>query len=398
MVFRRARRDAPEEAFTSEIAEALRRAPGVLAVERVEPLQLRVTLPGRGPATAFLDNLFRETNGDGDEARARRIARFVRMMTAPPAVPPDWAAARDKLMPALRPVGRRATTQGDDRAACRAFAPFVDRFLAVDHPESMMIVTEAHLAAWGVEFEHAEHKAVTNLTAAGLPWAPGLLPGCIGVTGPNGYVSSWLLVPVAFEDAVRRLNGPVVAVAPSRDTCVFAPADDHATLAGALAWANEAYRSAPRRLSPVPYAWESGTLVPWRPPEGHPVRGHVDDAERVLAYYEYEGQKEVLQQLFDRSGEDVYVATMFLVEPQDGPVVSVAPWAKGVDNGLLPYADEILFGETGTEVLLRVPWDDACAIAADFIEPVTGMYPPRIRVTGWPEGRLDALRARARPR
>src|SRR5271165_5475469 len=145
VVFRRARRDAPEEAFTSEIAEALRRAPGVLAVERVEPLQLRVTLPGRGPATAFLDNLFRETNGDGDEARARRIARFVRMMTAPPAVPPDWAAARDKLMPALRPVGRRATTQGDDRAACRAFAPFVDRFLAVDHPESMMIVTEAHL-------------------------------------------------------------------------------------------------------------------------------------------------------------------------------------------------------------------------------------------------------------
>jgi hypothetical protein len=106
----------------------------------------------------------------------------------------------------------------------------------------------------------------------------------------------------------------------------------------------------------------------------------------------------VLQELFDRSGIDVEVASMHLLQTEGGEaVVSVAPWHEGVVDSWLPVADEILFGGRRSSLKLRVAFDDAQRIAGSLIEPVPGLYPPRVRVRGWPRTQLGELRRHARP-
>ena len=47
----------------------------------------------------------------------------------------------------------------------------------------------------------------------------------------------------------------------------------------------------------MPYLVNDDGMVPWRPPAGHPAARLVHRAERILALYEYERQREVLQKL-----------------------------------------------------------------------------------------------------
>ncbi len=263
----------------------------------------------------------------------------------------------------------------------------------LDFPDSMRIVHDSVLAEWGVEFEQAEQDALGNLARAGMPVTADAMAGCLVATGPDGYISSWPLVPSAFDDASQRLHGPVVALAPSRDRLCFAPLDAPEILNGSLAWAEQIYRESPRRLSPVPYEAVDGRRVPWCPPRGHPLFNRVAMAERLLALYEYRQQKAALSTLFASVGENVWINPLQVARLPDGSVLSWATWGKGVDNALLPYADAIWFVDPETNESNRVSWDDGCAVASDLFEVVKDMDPPRIRIKGWPGDRLDAIRA-----
>jgi hypothetical protein len=258
-----------------------------------------------------------------------------------------------------------------------------------------MLVSDDHLASWGVEFDHAAQQATANLARSGLPIGAAAVAGCLAVGGPEGYVSSWLLVPEAFERASTLLGGPVVALAPRRDVCLFAPTGDERILGSALSWARQTYSDTTRHLSPVPYQMAGSTLVPWQPPAGHPLARRAAMAEHVLAFYEYEHQKNVLRELFEKAGEDVGVGELTLVRRDDGSPLSVACWPEG-SNALLPFADAIVFLDRGAKERVRVSFDDACAALSELVEPVAGMYPPRIRVSGLPPSRLGALRGLTR--
>ncbi len=393
-------RGTPQGAFTDEIRGLLLRIPGVSGVDRRGDLRLTVHRSGhQGPLEVYLENLFAEVAGVGSEERQARIGQFL-VMASRDEGKADWPDASASLMPGLKGIGwvAQSATRGAKPVAWTPFAPFVVKVTAVDQPTSMSFVTEDDLGRWGVAAAEIEERAVANLGSSELPLAESeAVPGAFHIVGPDGYASSWLAVPGLFDAVADAVGGPALALVPSRDTFCLVPLDDRDRVTAALAWAEEVYTQAPRRLSPVPYvaARSDGAVAVWQPPPDPGLVNAVARAERILALYEYDEQRAVLADLFERTGEDVFVAKLLVAEQPDGRVVSRASWAKGVNNGLLPRADLVMLGGEGVIETLEVPWEAACTIAADFIEAVPGMEPARIRIVGWPEPVMAELRAAA---
>jgi hypothetical protein len=112
----------------------------------------------------------------------------------------------------------------------------------------------------------------------------------------------------------------------------------------------------------------------------------VDEAQRNLAAGEYTRQEAVLNDLFERAGENVFVSHYGVVrEPPDGPVWSWSVWVKQERVCLLPRTDYILLGDTDTATSICVRWEDIEVVAARCLHPELGYFPPRWRVNGWPE-------------
>lgn len=153
-----------------------------------------------------------------------------------------------------------------------------------------------------------------------------------------------------------------------------------------------AYQEEPRRLSPVPYAVRDGGLVPWDPPRAHPCRDVVDEAQQVLAATGYGYQQAVLEDLFEKAGDDVKVAALNLVQRPDGSIWSWAAWVAQVTDGLLPHSDHVSLVDNDHEDVLWVRWEDALRVGGDAIQQEPGSYPARWRVHGWPAGAALAER------
>ncbi len=184
-------------------------------------------------------------------------------------------------------------------------------------------------------------------------------------------------------DQIAAPLGDYVAVARSRDSLRLISTADADALGEALGHELDAYQAEPRRLSPVPYAVRDGVLEVWDPPPGHPCRGAAERAQQVLAATEYGYQHGVLDDLFPKAGEDVFVGKLSLMERPDGSLWSWAAWVESVTDGLTPRCDYLgLRGDDDEVVWVR--WDDAVRLAGDALRQEPGYYPPRWRVRGWP--------------
>ena len=72
---------------------------------------------------------------------------------------------------------------------------------------------------------------------------------------------------------------------------------------------------------------------------GHPLAHEVAKGHIIVAAIEYEAQKQALE---NELTEDVYVATVMVLEMHDGSHVSCTSWAKDVVS-LLPQVARIAF-------------------------------------------------------
>jgi hypothetical protein len=377
-------RRTPEQAFADEVG---RLVPRLVAVQRVEhdddDFSLRITQPDGTVVVMFLHNLFAEAAPLDDEARTDRIRRAI-LAVHGPARPTTWAAAGPKVLPAVRAASVAAAyTSGGIVPIRSLLAPFVVRLVALDEEHGLSFVSEEDVGTWGVEADIVGALAEENLLAGGAPVGAAPGGGWVEVLGPDGYASSWLTVPRALDQLAEDL-GDYVAVARSRDSLRLVSTADAAALRQILHEELAAYQEEPRRLSPVPYAVRDGGLTPWEPPRAHPCRDVVDEAQQVLAATEYGYQQAVLEDLFEKAGEDVHVATLNLVQRPDGSVWSWAAWVAQVTDGLLPRCDHIGLIENDHEVATWVRWEDALRVGGAAIQPEPGSYPPRWRVHGWP--------------
>ncbi|HET9654258.1 MAG TPA: hypothetical protein VFP72_02815 [Kineosporiaceae bacterium] len=381
-----------EDRFADEVARLARSLLGA-RVRKLPDFSLEIHTGGSdSPFTMYLGNIYRESQGLTGEERTSRLSSAVLGM-APQPRPQSWAQAAPRLMPAVRSASWAAATPEVLR---RRLLPFVSLQCVIDSDHAMSFATESDLSAWGVSEDEALRQATENLSQG--PVQVGTMAGAAFVLGPDGYISSWLAVPDVLARIAADVGGTVIAVAADRDHLALVDTDRHALTVDLLGKALSEYKEAVRQLSPVPYLVTPDGLRPWDPPAGHPARPLVDEARHLLAAVEYQLQKARLEDLFDKAGEDVFVAGHTLMQHDDGHFWSWAGWVRQVTDGLLPQADYVLLGDNDDPVPpIAVPWDQALRLAGDALEP-TGYDPPLWRYRGWPDGpALTALRDAAVP-
>jgi hypothetical protein len=257
----------------------------------------------------------------------------------------------------------------------------------------MTILKREMTAGWGVTPDEVLDRAVRNLMAS--PLKAETLDGLALIDGPDGYTSSWLAAPSALSLVAGTVGTEVLAIAPHRDELVLVDTADPDVTAAVLRQALDSYTSATRQLSPVPYlVGPGGVLEVWRPPADHPAAPVVAEAQVVFQTTEYALQRERLQDLFTRAGEDVFVSDHMTKAVGDGSWWSMAAWTRQVSNGLMPRTDYVvLFDNDDPDAQFAVRWDDVLRLAGPALEP-TEMDPPLWRYQGWPDaGVVEALRA-----
>ena len=109
----------------------------------------------------------------------------------------------------------------------------------------------------------------------------------------------------------------------------------------------------------------------------------------------YAGQKDLLDDLHQRRGADIFVASATGVE-KDGQLMTYSVWTEGVDT-LLPRTDLVVLsrlkdGQLGQTIF--VPWDAAVAMLSELMEP-TDHVPTRFRARQFPDAQQWSALAEA---
>ena len=263
----------------------------------------------------------------------------------------------------------------------------------------MCPLQQTDVAQWGVDPAEVFAVARANLARRPVTGEPSReVPGAIRIVGPNAYDAALLTSPRDVRSTAARVglamrpDEAVLALIPTRDDLLVLPSADDDLVTAALAWAAHRFRESSRRVSPVPYRLTEQDVEPWLPSPSRPCHPHVVDAGRLLADAEYHYQKLALDEVIERSGEDLFVASYMLA----GSGQSVATWGQDVDT-LLPEAEHIFFVADDRPASVLVLWDDARRITGPLMSAEPDMNPPRWRVHGWPPPPvLDELRAVAR--
>ena len=262
-------------------------------------------------------------------------------------VPETWDEAAAQLLPVLRRVTEPAHAwqaehnDANNRLIRRPFAPLLRQMVVLDLPDVRMYVNSGHLQNWGVGADQAFDAAIKNLhphAATGLKhrteW------GLWQLDSGDGYEASRLLLPTwlaAFEDQVA--GRPVVAIPGARVVLIGGEADD-GQMATLIDVADRGFRGAASALSPELYTVDgTGKVIPWTPPQDHPMAGAASDSRRLLAAHEYAEQT---AQLLDDDRETHHICSVGLGTHDDGHRFTTATWDQRDGPTLLPRTDRLV--------------------------------------------------------
>ncbi len=173
--------------------------------------------------------------------------------------------------------------------------------------------------------------------------------------------------------------------------------DDEAGL-GQVAQLAEPLLSEPRRVTGRAFTWREGSWTPYLPPDDHPAHEQFLRLLCLSAASDYADQQEALNERLSAAGDDLFVASVMLVEGTSKGLISLCSWTQGVVT-LLPRTDRIAFVSPGEgdhpSNVMQVPWDEAIAVVGDLMKP-QGLRPERWRVDAFPTPEeLSALQGRA---
>lgn len=352
----------------------------------------RILIGANGDQIVNLANLYKQYC-DAARADRPRVLEMCMSLLRDTSPPERFEDARANVLPAIRARSYAESLRLSSRLAGTALsgtsaAPLGDdvvTMLVVDDADSMSIVTAAQLDAWGVSFAEAVDAALDNLRA---------IPGGGFARGPDGvmvgdwndaYDSSRLLLP----DLVHRAGiGDPVAMIPTRDSILLAPAGDRRALLAMLALANTAREEQGRTVSAAMYHFRNSSAEPYTPDDEDVARGLAQLRQRYLAE-DYADQKTLLDDLHDKHDIDLFVASLMLVRDNHArEEFSLCTWSEGVD-ALLPKSDRIAlvrFKEQGEAQRAGMyDWDTVSAVAGHLMTPEPDTYPIRYRVRQLPD-------------
>lgn len=382
-------------------------APTLKAIRRPGRGALAFNL-GNGEQVLHVHHLFSELRDVSPSERPGRIEFFVRAtLEAGEEIP--WSDACRQVLPVLRSGTYGAYLEEAAKLVPqplrRDVLPFLVELLVVDRPASMAIVTPAKVELWGVPESEVRRSAHENAEAFRNTPLEQYLDRFGGIftvaeTGPNdAYASSRLLLPGWLASMNGKVPGRPLAIVPDRGTLYVAgDADPEAGI-----WLGETaqreWQASTRALSPVVYTVDdAGSVVPYRRPESDSLGRLLRRGEGLLLAKEYAEQKQLLEEIHERDGTDLFVATATLVEREDGCVRSYCVWTDGVET-LLPRTDAVIV-QTHPEqkknaLQVFLPFDRAWALAANAWSTAEVPAGPRrfrtpARVTAELRARLEA--------
>ncbi|MEO0814572.1 MAG: hypothetical protein AAFY60_17055, partial [Myxococcota bacterium] len=307
---------------------------------------------------------------------------------------PDWEVAKPNLRPLVRHEDRygllRVLDAMEDRKEDSDVPlPFVGALVGAIALDTENAVHELLRVpeGWDVDREEMWRVAIDNLRYHSSTPLEAIAPGVYIGSWEDGYESSRMLIPEILYRV--ELEGAPVVMVPGNDAIIVTGDRSEEGLA---AMANAVLNVDPQRpLSRCVYRHVDGQWQVWEPDSEYPDL--VDFAQLRVAeiHGSYDEQKHYLDQLYEKRGEDVLVATAMVVENDETGVQTLCSWGAGVDS-ILPQTDLVVIGCVGRERTLVVPWAIALAQLGELMEPVEGLVPVRFRVRHSPtEDQFEAL-------
>ena len=351
--------------------------------------EFQITIGGEPQSILFLGNAYREYRTLSETSRPQALRRFVRAwLQAHKPSPRNMPNVQPDILPAVRSrsffesVRLRMIIEGNEDT----FLPYqtigddLGVGLVYDMPDSMKPITNMELGGWGATFYHALEASRDNLRQLRpMIVGPKEGEGTYVFASNDGYDSTRLIL----LDLIRQfqVKGDYIAMAPGREMLIVGGSEDKSSLEAMVALAKKALEQ-PRALSGVAVRLDGDDWAPWMPDAGHPLYDEFRLLRMQTCGQDYAEQKELLDALHEKTGEDVFVASFSAIQHNStGHRTSYCTWAKGLES-LLPRAERILLGGEDQQPIMA-PWEKVVEVAGDLMSP-TEMYPQRYRVKEFP--------------
>ena len=342
-------------------------------------------------ATINLENMFREFRAAPRRDRDRLLARYATLLSSP-ALPASFAQARPDLLPVIRSRSWaehvRLAGIVNDETNTTPWVPFGSDaviMIALDRPESMSMLTASHFSDWNIDFDTALQAARDNLRDASAGQFEQLPGGVWSSTWSDSYDSSRIL----FADIVHRTGlADPVAMIPTRDRLLVASGGDPAAQLAMLACAAAAFEEEGRPVSASMFHFRDGKAQVFEPLDAQ-VGLQAGNFARYYRAEDYAAQKRMLDEINEKRGIDLFVATYALLEYEGrADLVSECTWSEGVET-LLPETDRVAlvrFDEAGQPHSLgAVDWAQLQRVAGHLMTPRPDEFPIRYHVTQFPD-------------
>ena len=118
---------------------------------------------------------------------------------------------------------------------------------------------------------------------------------------------------------------------PNRENLIVVGSEDVEGLAGMVKLAAKAMKE-PRPISGIALRLDGDDWMPWMPAEDHPSYKAFQELQLQSFGQDYAQQKEMLDKLHEKNGEDVFVANFSAIKRPDGKVFSYATWTDTANS------------------------------------------------------------------
>jgi len=262
--------------------------------------------------------------------------------------------------------------------------------LVYDTPNSMRSLSNQDLENWGVTYFEAMEHACRNLDESSLVFAS-IGDNLHSSDSGDNYDSARVLL----LDRVKSFSvvGEHVAMVPQRDAMYVTGSDDPDLLTLMFQLSDSGDEQEIRPLSPLPLVLRDGQWEDWTPPQNHIIREAFDLRELYFLGSAYAKQKQLLDQIFELKLIDLFVASFSVIEMEETEMHrSYCVWLKGID-ALLPRTQLVMMLDSPDGDPVIVEWDHVREAMGDLIVEDDSFYPPRYKVTEFPnDAQLAELR------
>jgi hypothetical protein len=374
---------------------------GEKATLRYDEEEFRLVAEGEAQHLFNLGNAYAEFCAAAEEERPKVVRRFVRSwFSRMKELPADFEDLSPDLLPGVRSRAYFELTRLDFQLKempppdwpLQVLGEHFAVCLVYDFPEAIRQLQQSDLDGWKVDFATSLERACVNLAERSQePFVE---------VGPGVWRSPWRdnhdAARIVLPDLLRQqpIEGDPVVMIPNRDTLLLTGSEDAKGLTLLAALAAKALDD-PRSISGIALRWDGAQWAPFLPDSAHPASRQYQGMWVQTLGPDYTQQKELLNALHERTGDDVFVASYNAVQNNDtGRIRTYSVWSQGVDT-LLPRTDTVCFvvvkGGEG-EMAAEAPWDRVVEECGDLMT-AQGWYPERYRVKKFPTKKQLALLA-----